>query len=132
MMIADDWGAVLETAVRAHLREGRLPCAKVFAIAEEFSYPPAQVALYADKLGIRIGWCQLGLFGTAKRPKPLPVKGVLPEIRARIEASLEEDQLPCIRAWEIAAQLGLDRLAVGKAADGLGIPISRCQLGCFP
>lgn len=131
-MMVDDQDAVLETTVRAHLREGRLPCAKVFAIAEEFAYPPAQVALYADKLGIRIGWCQLGLFGTAKHQKPPPVEGVPPEIQARIEASLEEDQLPCARAWEIAAQLGLDRLAVGKAADGLGIPISCCQLGCFP
>jgi hypothetical protein len=49
-------------AVRAALKDGKLPCRKAFAIAEEHGVPPAVVGKVADGLGIRVSGCQLGCF----------------------------------------------------------------------
>lgn len=42
-----------------------------------------------------------------------------------------EGRLPCAAAFEIAEELGVPRLAVGRAATELSIKIVGCQLGCF-
>jgi hypothetical protein len=52
----------IEQAVRAAVQNGKLPCRKAFAIAEEQGVPPAVVGKIADGLGIRISGCQLGCF----------------------------------------------------------------------
>ena len=52
----------LEQAIRQGLILGRLPCAVAWAIAARFRMPKMHVAGAADKLGIRIGQCQLGAF----------------------------------------------------------------------
>ncbi len=123
----------LAATVRAQAREGRLPCAAAFALASRQGLAPHRVADFADGLGLRLGWCQLGLFaGPRKEARPRMEAGeVAPDLREAIEESLEEGRLPCARAWAIARRLHLKRLAVGRAADALGIRISRCQLGCF-
>jgi len=121
------------TAIEADLRGERLPCAAVFAVARQHGSAPRRVAALAEALDIRIGWCQLGLFADRHRDqKEPPEEHTIPaDLRAQIEQSLEEDRLPCARAWGIARRLGLERVEVGRAADALGTPISRCQLGCF-
>ena len=40
-------------------------------------------------------------------------------------------RLPCAVALELAAELGVAPLAIGQAANRLGIKITDCQLGCF-
>jgi len=40
-------------------------------------------------------------------------------------------RLPCAAALALAHELGLPPLAVGRAANELGIKIDDCQLGCF-
>jgi len=52
------------------------------------------------------------------------------EVAARI-AVYPEDELPCPVAHYIAADLGIDPLEVGQAADALGKRVSMCQLGLF-
>lgn len=52
----------LEQAIREGLILGRLPCAVAWAIAARFDIPRLHVANAAEKLGIRIGQCQLGAF----------------------------------------------------------------------
>ena len=42
-----------------------------------------------------------------------------------------DGRLPCAAAFALARELGLAPLAVGQAADELGIRIVDCQLGCF-
>jgi hypothetical protein len=121
-------------AMRDRLREGRLPCAEAFALAHEQGLAPLAVATAAEAQGVRIGWCQLGLFDGGKKhgqPRPAASVEVSPGLRAAIEEALADGQLPCARAWGIARRLGLERLAVGRAADALGIRVGRCQLGCF-
>jgi len=121
-------------AIRARLREGRLPCAEVFALAHTWHVAPLALARRADAVGVRLGWCQLGLFtGAVKGVKgwpdgPYEVPG---EVRDAVEAVLEEGVLPCAWAWSVAKRLGMERLEVGRAANAMGVRIVRCQLGCF-
>lgn len=123
------------SALHARLREGRLTCADAFALAHEWHVAPLDVAEQAEELGIRIGWCQLGLFVGEKKGEKGWLAGpqaASPQLlRATICLALEEGRLSCARAWGVAERLGEERLAVGQAADALGIRISHCQLGCF-
>ncbi|MCX7683158.1 MAG: hypothetical protein N2508_14525 [Anaerolineae bacterium] len=59
---AAEVSAELEQAIREGLILGRLPCAVAWAIAARFGIPRLHVANAAEKLGIRIGQCQLGAF----------------------------------------------------------------------
>jgi len=52
----------LEQAIREGLILGRLPCAVAWAIASRFGMPKLHVSNAAEKLGVRIGQCQLGAF----------------------------------------------------------------------
>ncbi len=64
--------------------------------------------------------------------KPVPSTSVdealAQVLRARVDA---EGRLPCAVAFAIAAERDLSPLAVGEAADGLGLRLTRCQLGLF-
>jgi hypothetical protein len=50
--------------------------------------------------------------------------------QAVMEAA-EEGKLGCARAHDMADLLGVEPLAVGRAADQAGVRIARCQLGLF-
>ncbi|MHB0885757.1 MAG: hypothetical protein ACYC6V_06920 [Bacillota bacterium] len=52
-------------------------------------------------------------------------------IEKRVREVAEGDKLPCAMAFKIAEELKVSRLAVGEAADRVGVNISQCQLGCF-
>ena len=52
----------LEQAIREGLILGRLPCAVAWAVAARFGMPKLHVANAAEKLGVRIGQCQIGAF----------------------------------------------------------------------
>lgn len=52
-------------------------------------------------------------------------------IEAAIRSRLEEGNLPCAAACELAEALGVPPAAVGLAADRLRIHLARCQLGLF-
>lgn len=49
----------------------------------------------------------------------------------QIKSALQQGCLPCPAAFVIARKLGVKPVAVGDAADRLGVRISNCQLGCF-
>ncbi|HID64555.1 MAG TPA: hypothetical protein EYP49_17700 [Anaerolineae bacterium] len=53
------------------------------------------------------------------------------EIKAKIENSLVNGQLPCTVAHVIAYELDVKPLQVGQAANEMEVAISLCQLGCF-
>ena len=54
-------------------------------------------------------------------------KRVLNELAVRCP----DKRLSCESAFEIAQRLGVEPIAVGRAANHLGIKIVDCQLGCF-
>lgn len=59
---AEEVTSELEQTIREGLILGRLPCAVAWAIAARFGMPKLHVANAAEKLGVRIGQCQLGVF----------------------------------------------------------------------
>ena len=66
-------------------------------------------------------------------------KKIAPEAEARVDgglaaalrARLSGGRLPCAAAFLVAAKHEVTRAEVGRAADALGIRLSRCQLGLF-
>ena len=116
--------------LKASLADGKLPCAVAFRIAGELGLEPKEIGHLADELDIKISRCQLGLFGHERR-RAEPAQDVAEELAERLKASLGGGRLPCAKAWEIARELGIKHMRVGRAADTLGIRISQCQLGCF-
>ncbi len=48
-----------------------------------------------------------------------------------IRQAVEDDRLPCTRAFQVAEELQVPVRVVGDACNRLGIRINRCQLGCF-
>lgn len=59
---AEDVAPELELAIKEGLIVGRLPCAVAWALANRFNIRKVDVANAAEKMGIRIGQCQLGAF----------------------------------------------------------------------
>lgn len=53
------------------------------------------------------------------------------ELEEVIRVALVNDVLPCASAFRISAKRQLAPLAVGEAADALGIHLGGCQLGLF-
>ena len=54
-----------------------------------------------------------------------------PEVIARVKEVAAQGKLTCQAAWQIANELKIPFLEVGRAADASGIKIIACQLGCF-
>lgn len=119
-------------AVLREAKEGKLPCAKAFKVAEEAGVEPSEVGLAADLNDISIVKCQLGLYGYGPEGKKIiPAVSVTPEIESAIRAGLAEGKLPCLTAWNIASRSKVKKMDISSACEALGIKISRCQLGAF-
>lgn len=119
-------------AVLREAKEGKLPCAKAFKLAEEIGVEPSEVGLAADLNNISIIKCQLGLYGYGPEGKKVsPASSVPPDIEKAIGAGLSEGRLPCRTAWNIASANGVKKMEISSACETLGIKISRCQLGAF-
>ena len=126
--------ARLESDIRNHVIDGKLPCAQAHRIAAAHGLSPLAVGAAADRLDLRISQCQLGLFGYAAfGAKQAAVR--LTTVPDRVSRALTDanrpEGLPCEAAWAVAAQQGLPRLLVGSVADKLEMRIAPCQLGCF-
>ena len=52
----------IETAVKAHLVEGRIACKKCWEIAEQLSAQKMDVASVCESMQVKINKCQLGAF----------------------------------------------------------------------
>lgn len=123
--------AVVE-AIKAKIADNELSCAHAEAIARDTMTTLAEVGINLDLLEIRIGKCQLGLFGYNPASKAVtPVAVVSPELAAAIRSALSDERLPCEAAWRIAASLAIPRMAVAGACETMKIKIKPCQLGAF-
>jgi hypothetical protein len=113
-------------------RTGELSCAEAFHFADQLGVSPADVGRYADHLKLRLIKCQMGLFGHGPEKKIVkPAAEVDEALKSTIQAALVNDRLPCAAAWDIAAQVGISKMAVSAACETLGIKIKPCQLGAF-
>jgi hypothetical protein len=119
-------------AVREKAAKGALPCAEAERIGAALGVKLEEVGRTLDLLELRIGRCQLGLFGYGPERKAVhPAASVAPDLAEAIRGRLADGRLPCKAAWEIAAELGITRMEVSAACETQKIRIKPCQLGAF-
>lgn len=124
----------IEQAIREAAGASGLPCAAAFFLAEQLRVPPHAIRESADRIGLRIVFCQLGLFGYdgfGERRLARALSLVPPELSSAVAAAVADGRLPCATAWRLADERGLSRLLLGSVAETLGVRISDCSLGCF-
>ncbi len=122
----------LAKAVTDRIDHGRISCHAAFTLAAERSESPSLIGTAIDLQEGRLVKCQLGLFGYESGSSPLnAAESVDDDLKTAFVSALVDGRLPCESAWQIANELNLSRLAIGRACESLGIHISRCQLGAF-
>ena len=90
----------------------------------------------SDRCFYIISMCQLGLFGYAVKGKPTyrifeAWTDMPEELAAAVQAAAVDGRISCSALWETGKQFGLSRHEMGNAAEGLGLKVKPCQLGCF-
>jgi hypothetical protein len=123
---------IIASKVKEKSRDGQLPCAVAFKIAEELDISPAEIGVTLDLLEIKISKCQIGIFGYDKGNKIAgPMTRIPDKLEITIRQNLSGGKLPCANAWQIAEMMGIGKMDVTSACDALGIKVSPCQLGAF-
>jgi hypothetical protein len=124
--------ALLESNVRAALKDGYLSCPVGWKIAKDMGIPRIAVGAVMDRLGLRIAKCQLGFFGVDKTPNlgAAPYEPS-PEVAAGLSELGAARNLTCATVFELADRLKTTPMRVSEAANILGLKVYGCQLGCF-
>jgi hypothetical protein len=124
--------ALLESSVKAALKDGYLSCPVGWNIAKDMGVPKNAVGAIVDKLGIRVTNCQLGFFRVDKSAslEPAPQEPS-PEITAALRELDVAGELKCPAIFELVHRLKTTPMKVSEAASTLGLKIRGCQLGCF-
>ncbi|MCP4579651.1 MAG: hypothetical protein GY846_25550 [Deltaproteobacteria bacterium] len=124
--------ARITEALRHWVSDGEIPCAVAFKVASELDVASELVGKTADLLELRLKKCQMGLFGYEPNKRIVkPAETVSEELEACIGRELTDNRLSCKKAWEIAENMSLGKMAVSSACERLGIKINACQLGAF-
>ena len=124
--------ARLAAALQEHIQGGQISCSPAFKVVAALGATAAEVGKTIDLLNIKLGKCQLGLFGySPERSIVKPAESVAPELEQAIRGQLVNGRLPCAGAWKIAEELRIKKLDVSCAAEALKIKITPCQLGAF-
>ena len=129
-------GAKLNEKIAAKVREKMadniLSCGAAHVIAEELNVAASEVGIALDLLEVRIGKCQMGLFGYVEKKRIVkPADKVEPEFQKGIESLLVDGRLPCKAAWDLAEKFNMKRLDLANACEKLKIKINSCQIGSF-
>ena len=53
------------------------------------------------------------------------------DLSVALQAATSDGRISCLALWEIGKSFGLSRHEMGNAAEGLGLKVKPCQLGCF-
>ncbi|MDI9569251.1 MAG: hypothetical protein QM278_00730 [Pseudomonadota bacterium] len=119
-------------AVRNRKRNNELSCAQAERIAALQQADLGEIGVALDLMEVRIGKCQLGLFGYEPASKAVtPAGAVAPGLEAAIREALANGGLSCKAAWDIAARMKIGRKKVAAACEALRVKIKACQLGAF-
>jgi hypothetical protein len=122
----------VEEKIRQHLVGDQLTCAAAHKIAKAFSIPPSQVGTAMDLMEVRIGKCQMGLFGYHPVKRIVkPAKSVSPQLEESIRNILTDQRISCRQCWDLAKAHNLTKFEVASACETLNIRINQCQLGAF-
>ena len=119
-------------ALNSKASNRKISCSAAHKIAKDLNVSPAEVGFTTDILEIRIVKCQLGLHGFYPEKRIVkPAENLSQTMKEAIRDSLVDGKLECAGAWDIAKRLGIARMDVSSACEGLKIKISSCQLGAF-
>lgn len=122
----------VENAVKHLEKNGELPCALAFDIAQKITVCPKDVGIALDLMNIRLTKCQLGLFGYKPTKKIVtPLTSVEPALKEEITKAAANNRVACEIIWDIASRLNVRKMTVSSACESLGIKIKPCQLGAF-
>ncbi|MEW6078875.1 MAG: hypothetical protein AB1724_13750 [Thermodesulfobacteriota bacterium] len=122
----------IETAIRERAENGKVTCAAAHGIADHFRVPPSEVGKTIDLMEYRIVRCQLGLFGYSPEKKVVTAAREAPAaLHQRLQQSVVDGKVSCLTCWDIARDLGVNKMDVSSACELLKIKISPCQLGAF-
>lgn len=118
--------------VKASLRDGNLPCAAAFKIAQDAKVSKIAVGEMTDRLGIRITNCQIGCFKVDKTIHDnIDHKKIDDKIITMLETLRRNNELTCVNVFELAVKLKLTPMAIADVANLRNLKIHLCQLGCF-
>ena len=53
------------------------------------------------------------------------------DIKNKLMELVKNGKLTCAEAHQLAESEGVSLVSIGKVAEGAGVKISDCQLGCF-
>ena len=122
----------IAAALEAVATDGRLPCTAAHEVAQRLGISPAEVGKTADLLELRVVECQMGLFGYAPEKRTVkPAPEISVELRERIEKATVDGRITCAACWKIARDLGVERMMVSCACEGIGLKVKNCQIGAF-
>lgn len=122
----------LKKEILEQVKNNSITCKKAEDIAGELGFTLEETGTAIDVLNIKITKCQLGLFGYGETQKIVqPAKDIAPEMKESITSALENGNLSCAAAWEIAGKLNISRMKVASACEAMQIKIKPCQLGAF-
>lgn len=122
----------IAAAIREKSAKGTLACAEAERIGAALEVKLEEVGRTLDLLELRIGGCQLGLFGYGPGGKAVrPAAAVAPDLAAAIRGRLDGGKLPCRAAWQIAEEFKITRMEVSAACETGQVRIKPCQLGAF-
>ena len=123
--------AELKKMIEAALADNRLSCREAHKIAADSEFTPEDVGRAADLMEIRLTGCQLGLFGHGKKEKVKAAASLDAKLEKALQKSLIAGTLPCLTAWQIAADFNLQKTDITAACEAGKIKITPCQLGAF-
>jgi hypothetical protein len=129
-------GTQPDAAIRAEIenrsKDGELPCAVAFKIAEDLGASAVEIGKTADLVNCILVQCQLGLFGYGPEKKIVKQRETLrQELTDAISAALVAERLPCKSAWDLADRFNVSKMTVSGICEHMGIKIKPCQLGAF-
>jgi len=112
--------------------DNKISCAKLFELVTEYTFFPDILGVAMNQEKIKITHCQLGLFGFPEGKNIKVAELVSEALEDKIFFFMADDEkLPCVAAWDIAAELKISKSDVTAACEKLGIKIGHCQLGAF-
>lgn len=126
----------IKSKITGSLVNGQLPCTVAHVIAYELGVKPLQVGQMANEMEVAMSLCQLGCFGYGPKAEGKskilrPTAREDEQLMGRLRPMAVQGSVSCLKLWQIAAEFGLERLAVSNTAETLGLKIRPCQLGCF-
>ncbi len=119
-------------ALRERAKDERITCVEAFEVVDALEATPEEVGRTADLLEYRITKCQLGLFGYSPEKRIIePATHISDDLHERLSKAASDGRISCVACWEIADALGLPKMTVSAACEGLGLKVGPCQIGAF-